>query len=180
MADFLSVSVLGDRNLIRNLEQMPDTVRAILVEKTRQLTEKMANIVRTNIDSRMTRSAKIKGEGGVGAIRMRDAVETSITVDPNRIEGSVYISDALVPYARIQERGGVIPPHIIRPREGKVMVFIASSGDKVFATRVFHPGAVIAPNWFMKDAYREMGPEISKEIKKAVVEGIRKNMRSGL
>lgn len=176
MADLLSLTLLGDRNLIRNLETMPDTVRAILLEKTRILTEDLARRVEENIETRLNKNKNEKAYSG-SPKHMKDAVETFVDDDGNRVEGTVYIDN--IPYARAQEKGANIPAHVIYPRRAKVLAFIAASGDKVVASRVFHPGAVIPPSRFMADAYREMGPIISKEIKKAVVQGIRAQMRSG-
>jgi len=178
MADFLQLTVLGDRNLLRNLEQMPDTVRTILLEKTRALTEDMADRVRDNIEARLGKTSATKSKEYSGsATHLKDAVKVRIEDDGVRIDGQVYISG--IPYAKGQEEGASIPAHIIYPKKGKLLAFTAATGDKVFATRVFHPGAMIPPTWFMKDAYREMGPRISRDIKNAVVQGIRANMRAG-
>lgn len=176
MADFLQLTVLGDRNLLRNLEQMPDTVRAILLEKTRALTEDMADRVRDNIEARLNKTNKPKEYSG-SPTHMKDAVKVRITNDGVRIDGQVYIEG--IPYARAQEEGAAIPPHMIYPKKAKLLAFIAATGDKVFATRVFHPGGMIPPTWFMKDAYREMAPRISRDMKNAVVQGIRAKMRAG-
>lgn len=176
MADFLQLTVLGDRNLIRNLEQMPDTVRVILLEKTRALTEDMADKVRENIEARLNKTDKPKEYSG-SPTHLKDAVKVRITEDGVRVDGQVYIEG--IPYARAQEEGASIPPHMIYPKKSKLLVFIAATGDKVFATRVFHPGSMIPPTWFMKDAYREMAPRISRDMKNAVVQGIRAKMRAG-
>ena len=176
MADFLQLTVLGDRNLIRNLEQMPDTVRAILLEKTRALTEDMADKVRENIEARLNKTNKPKEYSG-SPTHMKDAVKVRITDDGVRVDGQVYIEG--IPYARAQEEGAAIPPHMIYPKKAKLLAFMAATGDKVFATRVFHPGGMIPPTWFMKDAYREMAPRISRDMKNAVVQGIRAKMRTG-
>ena len=178
MTDFLQLTVLGERNLLRNLEQMPDVVRAILLEKTRVLTEDMADKVRQNIESRLSKTKDRKSKEYSGSpTHMKDAVKVRITEDGVRVDGQVYIEG--IPYAKAQEEGAATPPHMIYPKKSKVLAFISATGDKVFATRVFHPGGQIPPTWFMKDAYREMGPRISKEIKNAVVQGIRANMRAG-
>lgn len=162
--DFLYVDVLGERNLIRNLDRMPETVRVILVAKVRDWANKTAAAVRENILQRL------KGSG-----KLAQSVEVELINDGMRVEGRVYIAGQ--PHALAQERGAAIPPHIIRPRNGKILAFYGAMGDKVFATRVFHPGGQIPAAHFMKDAYREMGPEISRGIKKAVIDGIRANMR---
>lgn len=177
MADLLSVHVIGDRNLIRNLDQMPDTVRAILVEKTRVLTEQLASKVRDNIEARLTKTQGRSKQYSGSPIHLRDAVETLVMDDSEGVEGLVFIGG--IPYAKAQESGAATGPHMIFPKNGKLLAFTAATGDKVMATRVLHPGGQIPATWFMKDAYREMGPRISREMKNAVVQGIRASMRAG-
>lgn len=167
MSDFLSVELIGERALTRNLEQMPDAVRAILLDKVRMWTEDLYQKVEDNIIDRLNQKTG----------RLLEGLDMEVTTEGVRVEGRVFISG--VPYAKAQEDGAVTPPHMIYPRNAKVLAFIAATGDKVFATRVFHPGAVIPAKNFMKDAYREMGPQISRGIKNAVVQGIREKMRSG-
>lgn len=168
MSQFLSVELLGERNLLRNAEQMPEMVLHILRAKMAVWLDKLEDAVIASIERNLkTKSGKLVS-----------SVKSILMDDGFNIEASVYIAG--VPYARIQDQGGVIPPHIIRARNAKVMAFMAATGDKVFATRVMHPGATIAPTYFMKEAYREVSPEVGKGIKKAVVEGIRQSMRKGL
>lgn len=168
MGDFLSLEIMGERELLRNLNQMPDTVRTILADKARLWTEKTQQKVQDNIRERFK-------EGGSG--KLLEGVEMEVVQDGVRVEGRVFIAG--VPYARAQEDGALTPPHMIYPRNGKLLAFIGATGDKVFATRVFHPGGQIRGKHYMKDAYREMAPQISRGIKNAVVQGIRASMRSG-
>jgi len=165
-SDFLYVDIVGDRNLTRNLDQMPDIVRAILLEKVASWTNALEERVKDNISTRLTQKSG----------KLLSAVDSELIEENGKVEGRVFISG--VPYAKPQEEGAVTPLHVIYPKNAKVLAFIAATGDKVFATRVLHPGAQIPASHFMKDAYREMGPQISRGIKQAVVEGIRKNMRS--
>lgn len=164
--DFLYVDVLGDRNLLRNLDQMPDIVRTILLDKVERWTETLEEDVRDNI---MARLHEQSGELLAG-------VSSEVTEEGNHIKGRVFIAG--VPYAKPQEEGASIGPHMIYPEKGKVLAFLGATGDKVFATRVAHPGAQIPAHRFMKDALRDRGPEISRGIKKSVIDGIRAKMRA--
>lgn len=168
MADMLTVEVLGDRNLVRNLDQMPAVVRAILLEKAGDWTTEIYDETLSNIQSRVN---SVSG-------KLEAAVKMNIREIDGRIEASVYIDGDEAPYAAAQERGAIIPPHIIRPREAKVLAFLAATGDKVFALHVFHPGAVIPPHWFLRDAKRTVAPRITTGIKKAVVDGLKRQMRA--
>jgi hypothetical protein len=165
--DLLYVEILGHREALRNLDRLPDQVRAILVAKTESWVEELEDIVVGNIVQSMGSKSGALAAAVKGAVRQQ----------AGRVTGTVSIEG--VPYARIQEEGGTTPPHIIRPRNAKILAFIGATGDKVFATHVFHPGGTIQGKHFMKDAYREMGGKISKGVKKAIVDGIRANMRSG-
>lgn len=162
----LHVDIIGDRNALRNVDQLPDTVREIMLDKVKRWTGELRDLVEQNILDRLDqKTGKLLG-----------GLDSEVIEDGNRVEGRVFIDG--VPYARALEDGASIPAHIIRPRNAKLLAFYAASGDKVFATRVFHPGATLRPFNFAKDAYREKGAEISRGIKKAIVEGIRAKMRS--
>jgi len=165
-ADFLYVDLVGDRALTRNLGQMPDIVREILLAKVESWTAELKQKVEDNIADRLQKKTG----------KLAESVQMEVTSDGVKVDGRVYIAG--VPYAQIQEEGGFTPAHDIFPRNGKVLAFMAATGHKVFATHVFHPGGHIPGKHFMKDAYREMGPKLSKGVKNAVVQGIREHMRS--
>lgn len=175
--DLFSVSILGDRNLIRNLDSMPDTVRAILVEKMKVIAQEMADKVSSNAESRLNKSDKPKEYSG-SSRHIKDAVQTRVEQLGDSVEAKVFISG--IPYARVQDEGGVIPPHMIYPSKARVLAWVSPAGEEMFARRVSHPGATIPATNYMKDAYRDSGPQISRAVKNAVVQGIRAKMRSGL
>ncbi len=83
-----------------------------------------------------------------------------------------------VAYARIQEQGGKIPPHIIKPRVKQALAFKwpnAPGGLKpgkgglfVFKS-VNHPGATIPAQPYLKPALEESRKDIDKIIGKSVL-----------
>lgn len=164
-SDFLYVDVLGENNLLRNLDQMPDIVRAIVLEKVKYWTNEIAEEVRDNID------ARLKSKSG----RLDRGVKVEITTQGLRVNGRVYMDGP--PYAMIQEKGGIIPPHMIFPKSGRVLAFIGATGEKVFATKVSHPGAHILGQHYMKDAFSGKGAKIARETKLAIVKGLRARQR---
>lgn len=166
-SDLFYVDVVGERESLRNLDRLPVTVRVILREKVRVFGERMRDLAEENIKTRFK-------SGGPSLI---EGLNLELIEGPNLIESRLSIVG--VPWARIQEKGGTIGPHMIYPRQAKVLAFYGVTGDKVFASRVFHPGASITPKWFMRDARRQVGSEISKGIKAAIVQGIREQMRMG-
>lgn len=162
------IDILKGRNLIADFDHLPDTVKAIIRSKLPDLLEDLEQGVLENIDSRFKSGTDKTAQGLYRLIREERGV----------VEGIVGIRG--VPYARIQDRGGVIPPHIIRPKNGKILAFIAASGAKVFATQVSHPGGTIPATHFFKDAYRDRSTQISTTLKRAVIDGIRQQMRQGV
>lgn len=167
--DFISVKVVGERSLLRNFDQLPDVVQKIVLAKVEGYARDLEDRVIDSIERNTTTKSG----------RLLSAVRREVLQRDGRVEGRVYIDEAVAPYARAIDRGASTPPHMIYPRNGKVLAFLGATGDKVFATRVFHPGGQITPRYFMKEARGSLGPEISKGLKNAVVQGIRAHMRSG-
>lgn len=163
--DFLYVNLLNDRKLLRDIEAIPDDIRLVIREKMRPWMDQLKSLVISNIQSRLERKTG----------KLEDSIELEITEDGIRFEGRVYSHG--VAYAKIQEGGGTTQPHNIFPRNGKVMAFMAASGHKVFATHVFHPGGTIAPSHFMKDAYREMSPKITRGLYYQIIAKVRNRLR---
>lgn len=163
--DLFSVAVLGDRNLLRNLSQLPDVVQEILYRKIEGWTDDMADQIVDNIRSRF----KVKSG------KLIDAVQAVISEEGGTIKGFVTID---APYARIQDTGGHTAAHIIRPKTARVLRFMWN-GKKAFARFVNHPGSVIPGTRYVKDAYLATSKIVGRDAKKAIVEGIRQHMRSG-
>lgn len=167
MSDDLFYATVVGEDRIRNFDRMPEIAQRIILAKVQDFTDKMADVAGTLMDERLGQKT-----GRLNA----SAIQTEVRVIDGKIQGRVYIEG--IPYARIQEEGGQTSPHAIYPINAKVLAFQAATGDKVFARKVMHPGGYIEGKHFMKDAYRSMGPEISRGLKRAIVEGIRANMRA--
>lgn len=164
--DTFYVDVVG-ASRIENFDQLPIIVQAILTQKVQDLTEQLAELAGDLMDERLgQKSGRLSGAG----------ITTDVRTVGKTIEGSVMFPD--LPYVRIQEKGGVIPPHMIYPRNGRALAFYGATGEKVLAKRVSHPGAVIEGKHFARDARRQMAPQISRGLKQALVQGIRQNMRN--
>lgn len=165
--DFLSVELLKERKLLQDIDAIPDDIRAILRDKMSRWTQDLASLVSSNIADRLNR---VSG-------RLEDSVDWEFSDEGLVVEGHVFIHG--VPYARAQESGAQVPAHVILPRNGKVLAFMAASGDKVFATRVLHPGGVIPPKYFMRDAYREMSPKITSRLYDNITRKLKRRFGNG-
>lgn len=168
MSDTFYAEVVG-QDRINNFDRLPVIAQAIIIQKVTAYTEKMAQVAGDLMEDRLqTKTGRLNA----------DSIETEVTVEGGTIKGRAFIAG--IPYARMQEQGGTTPAHMIYPQKGRVLAFMGAMGDKVFATRVFHPGGAIPGKFFMRDARRQVGPEISRGLKQAIVQGIRENMRQGL
>lgn len=163
--DLLYLDLTGEANLFRNLDQMPDVVREICLDKVTRWTRKMEADVADNIKSRL------KEKSG----KLLEGLDSEVIEDGRTIRGRVFIAG--VPYAKPQEEGATVGPHMIYPHKARVLAFYGYEGKKIFATRVSHPGGHIPGHHFMKDAYRENGPQLRQDLKKGIIAGIRAHMR---
>ena len=82
-----------------------------------------------------------------------------ITLEPAKVQGeNVSVKLTLKGLAALQEAGGRIKPHEIRPKNPKKMLAFASAGgfgfggDLVFAKIVSHPGATVPKHESLKPA----------------------------
>ena len=107
--DFLYLNILGESNLLRNIDQMPEVVRELLLEKAEDWAEELEADVADNIQSRL-REKSGKLLRGLGR---------EVKQEGKRILARVFIRG--VPYARPQEEGAMTPPHMIFPNKGRVL-----------------------------------------------------------
>lgn len=166
--EFLSVELLGHRKLLQDIDAIPDEVQVILYEKAEQWAEQVYDKTMANLAERLD----------IKTGRLEESIDYEVHSEEGRISARVYSSG--VPYAGIQERGGTTPPHMIYPVEGKVLAFIGATGDKVFATRVAHPGANIKGAHFLRDAYREVSPKITGSLYYYIVRKLRARLFRGV
>ena len=72
-----------------------------------------------------------------------------------------------VAYAAIEEYGGPIPPHEIRPRKAAALAFVVA-GKPVFARRVRFPGAAVPAHAYLRGSLAELAAEIEDSLKQGV------------
>lgn len=162
------ITVSGYGQITRNLDQMPVVVRQILKAKFKQLAEDMRVDLEEDIYNKM------QGDESTGEL----AESAQAYVEDKNGEVTLVVGfDGTVEYARIQDKGGTTSAHMIYPNKGRVLAFMGFQGKMAFSTRVFHPGSVIPAKNYLKDLRRKYAARIASETKKAIVQGIRQNMR---
>jgi hypothetical protein len=98
-----------------------------------RLTEKVTNTARI-LASDWQRELRTTSPTDTGEMRNR----TEVTVSGR--SGAIEITATVdTPYAEMVAQG--TRPHVITPRSGQALRFVARSGEVVFAAKVNHPGA---------------------------------------
>lgn len=159
----INITVVGDQALIARLSRMPDQVRTALVRKATALALKLEARVKRKLTNDVLHVR-------TGALRR--SIFYKVISDTQGVTGKVA-SSGDVKYAGIHEFGGLTKPHVITPKKAKALAFM-KGGKQVFAMRVNHPGSRIPARSFLRSSLREMRGEIVTELKRAVVEGLRR------
>lgn len=161
-----TVELVGATELVARLDAMPDTVRALVQAKVQALAIKLqALIVRDKLSGQV-----LKVQTGALRRSIHEVVETN----GDSVVGRVF-SSGDVKYAAIQEYGGTTPPHDILPKKADALAFMAG-GKLTFAKIVHHPGSHIPAHSFMRGSLAEMAPEITMELKSAVIRGMQQSV----
>lgn len=100
---------------------------------------------------------------------LKASIVAAITVDTGSIFASIESQG--VPYAAIQEYGGITAPHDIVPVKARALAF-AGIGGLVFARRVHHPGSVIPARTYLGSALDALRDEITAGLKGAVLDAL--------
>jgi len=163
----VNATLTGDRELVTHFDAMPGAVRQALQVKVTSLALRLEALVKTGkLDGQVLKRR-------TGALAR--SIHNVVTVSESSVIGKVY-SAGDVKYARIHEYGGTTPPHIIEPKKAAVLAFMGPGG-MVFAKRVNHPGSKMPERSFLRSALHDMSVTISTEMKSAVVNAVREQVK---
>jgi hypothetical protein len=102
---------------------------------------------------------------------LRAAIKDRVESNALQAQGTVFVEPD-VPYAFIQEFGGVTPPHDIYPTKVKALSFLVGS-QRVFAAHVSHPGSQIQGKFYLHGTFEKMKDDIGQQIEAAVRESLK-------
>ena len=138
----------------------PDAVMAALLAKTEDLREALLAKVEANLsgDVLQERSGALKA-----------SIVADVTADAASVAASVTSEG--VPYAAIQEYGGMTAPHDIVPVKARALAFAGAAGT-IFARRVHHPGSRLPARSYLGSALEALHHEIVDGLKAAVLEAL--------
>lgn len=169
----INVQLIGLTKLQATLDAMPGAVQ----DKLRIFMARFTLMVRDRVKANIIERFKVvTGE-------FPEAVQSEQTETIGSIEGRIFIDT--LPWAAIQERGGVTPPHTIYPATKNALAFLMpgklgfSGGPKgsalVFAKQVNHPGADIPERTYMRLALVQMRAPFVGGIRDVVNSAIDEN-----
>jgi len=153
----IQVEIRNAEQVVEKLDTMSDRVKARL----RDVMGTQTIALRENVKGKIGTLFKSPRGPLYQSIRAGAVEETNVSVS------SKVFSDGL-PYARIQEYGGTTPPHVILPKNAKVLAFMGRGGNTVFARKVNHPGSVIPSRSYLRSSLAERRLEIIGAIRGAV------------
>ena len=96
---------------------------------------------------------------------------SSITQQVDGLSASVGFDPAAVPYGAAQEFGADLRAHLIAVKSARALAFVVA-GKRVFAKRVWFPGAHLPERSFLRAALADLAPEIGAEIAAAVADSM--------
>lgn len=161
----ITLSLVGDRELVAKLNAMPGKVRDSLV---REVT-KQALLLERHVKTQKLMGQVLQKRTG----RLMQSIQGRVSqATATAVMGRVY-SSGDVKYAGIHEYGGVTSPHIIEARKAKALAF-GIGGATVFARSVNHPGSKMPERSFLRSSLEDRASEIKEALTRAVMEGLKK------
>lgn len=97
--------------------------------------------------------------------RLRDSVSATIAEDGDGVTATIGVDD--VPYAAIQEFGGIVHIPEIVPEKAKALAF-AIKGEQIFAKRVRAHDIAIPAHFYLRGSLGEMRDEIIDAMRDAM------------
>ena len=159
----LNLTLVGEKEFVAKLDEMPVAIRRILSSKLMELGERLkTHIQRDKLSGQVLNVV-------TGALRR------SITRGPVEEVGEglsvAVFSAGDVKYAGIHEFGGTTKPHDIYPKNAQALAFMMG-GQQIFAKVVHHPGSKMPERSFMRSSLDDMAATIVEELGVSLQEGL--------
>ncbi len=160
MSDIIGIELVGLTQLAARLDRMDPAVQNRLRVFLSDFGIRVREQVKANIVTNF--------HGSTGPL-YQSVQGPEHTEQTGSITERVYTQG--VPYAAIQEYGGTTPPHVILPKNGKVLAFEGRNG-MVFARRVNHPGSRIPEQSYARLALTQLLSQFEGGIRQVVSDGV--------
>jgi phage gpG-like protein len=140
---------------------LPDSLKAALFAKSQELAAALQDTVGEKLSGEVLQSRT-----GL----LKDSIANETTENDNGVSSRVFVSGD-VPYAAIQEYGGVTKAHIIEAVNGKALAF-NMGGKQAFFRNIHHPGSVIPERSYLRSSLDDMSDDIAGGLGDAAASGI--------
>jgi phage gpG-like protein len=145
----LAFNILNLEEVLAWLSALPDSLKAALFAKSQDLATALQEKVGDKLSGEVLQSR---------TGRLKDSIVSVTEESETQVNSSVFVGGD-VPYAAIQEYGGVTKAHIIAAANGRALAF-AMSGKQRFFRSVNHPGSVIPERSYLRSSLDEMSDDI--------------------
>ncbi len=146
----------GSEGLVQYLRSAPRQVRGHLLDTMTAGAARLSGMIKDNLSGALL---------SVKTGRLRSSVYARVYATDKKVTLS-FGTRGTLPYAAIQEFGGVTRPHEILPSKARVLAW-ATDGKQRFAERVQHPGSRIRGVAYIRSAAAEMLPQLEEDIREA-------------
>jgi len=143
---------------IGHLRALPQDLAARLADTVVRLAQTLYDRVEENLSGAVLQ--RRSGRLAASIVQQVDGLSASVGFDP-----------AAVPYGAAQEFGADIRAHLIAAKNARALSFVVA-GKRVFAKRVWFPGAHLPERSFLRSALADLAPEIGAEIAAGVAETV--------
>lgn len=146
------LKIFGDvKPVVKRLDEFKRRVETGLVHVVRDQAEDIKGHIKEGYLSGPRGSNKL----GVRTGRLRSSITALVKENSDRISVA-FGTD--VPYARIHEQGGTIPPRLITPKKAGGVLSFMMGNRRVFVKSVNHPGGKIRQRPFLRPGVKDMLP----------------------
>lgn len=169
----LGIRLIGLVQLQARLDHMPVTLQ----DKLRIFMARFTILLRDRVKANIVERFKVVTGIFPGSVQSEQIEQIG------SITGRVFIDT--LPWAAIQERGGITRPHVIEPATASALAFLMparlgfSGGPKgsalAFAQKVNHPGSNIPERTYMRLALVQMRAPFEGGIREVVDQSIAEN-----
>ena len=145
----MDITLTGMDELQARMDAFPGGVASAIAIKSQAMAQALADKVGEKLDGQVLNSVTGK---------LKSSIASSVDEDGDQVSGNVFV-DGDVPYAAIQEYGGMTKAHIIEVAAGKALAF-SYQGKTQFFRSVNHPGSVIPERSYLRSSLEDMQDDI--------------------
>lgn len=159
----IDISIIGFSSLEQTLAALPDKVSDAFTLTSEQLGQALAQDVQ---DDKLSGQV-LQEKSGL----LKESIESAVESSGDVISANVFVAGD-VPYAAIQEYGGITKAHVIAATQGKALAF-NWQGKQVLFAHINHPGSVIPEHSYLRSALEDMQDNIIDSYASALGDALR-------